>query len=121
MSVTGEDVRNARFDYATFGVRGYSELEVVVFLDRVAATLDGTCDGEDELTARDVHDVAFSRVAPGKRGYDPAAVDAFLRLVESTLAVREASGTGTGTTRPYIAPALEHTHARRGFWQWIRP
>ncbi|ASR38054.1 cell division protein DivIVA [Prauserella marina] len=114
MSITSEDVRGIRFPEAPFGTRGYSEMQVDAFLDRVAATLDG----EDNVTPTEVHNVVFNLSPLGRRGgYDQAEVDTFLRAVETTLAAR----TGTTPTGPYIAPALEHTHARRFPWPpWRR-
>ncbi|WP_199432601.1 DivIVA domain-containing protein [Qaidamihabitans albus] len=114
MAVTSADARDIRFTQAPFGTRGYHEVQVDDFLDRVAATLDG----EDDVTAADVHQVAFSPAPLGKRGYDPAAVDAFLRVVESTLAARAGH---SGPNRPYVAPALEHSHARKPLWRRVRP
>jgi DivIVA domain-containing protein len=110
MTVTSIDARTMQFDRAPIGTRGYCEPEVDAFLGRVAATLDG----EDDVTAEEVHHVAFNKAPLSKRGYDHAAVDAFLRLVESTLA------THTGYTGGYIAPALEHTHARKPLWRRVR-
>ncbi|GAA4536165.1 DivIVA domain-containing protein [Amycolatopsis samaneae] len=107
MAVTAIEARTIQFDRAPIGTRGYYEPQVDAFLERVAATLDG----EDDLTAADVHDVAFSRAPLSKRGYDHAAVDAFLRLCETTLA--DTGGSGTC----HLAPPLEHTHNRRGFWR----
>src|SRR4030081_493811 len=103
MAVTSTEARTMRFDRAPIGTRGYYEPEVDAFLDRVAATLDG----EDDVNADEVHHVAFSKAPLSKRGYDDAAVDAFLRLVETTLAGYAVSAGG------YLAPALEHTHARK--------
>lgn len=114
MAVTAEDVHNIRFDRAPLGTRGYHEVEVDEFLDRVAATLDG----EDEVTAADVHGAAFSKAPLGKRGYDQAEVDAFLRTVESTLVAHIT--TATIVTGPYIAPALEHSHVRKPRWRRVR-
>ncbi|MBK1785546.1 DivIVA domain-containing protein [Prauserella cavernicola] len=113
MAVSSSDANDIRFPEASFGARGYNEAQVDDFLDRVAATLDG----EDDLTAAEVHDVAFNLTPLGKRGgYDQAAVDTFLRAVESTLAARA----GTAPSGPYIAPALEHTHARKPLWRRAR-
>ncbi|PXY21280.1 DivIVA domain-containing protein [Prauserella muralis] len=114
MSVTSEDVHNIRFPLAPFGTRGYNEVQVDDFLDRVAATLDG----EDDITAAEVHQVTFALAPLGKRaGYDQASVDAFLRTVEATLAARARTVAPAG---PYIAPALEHSHARRPLWRRVR-
>jgi DivIVA domain-containing protein len=110
MTVTSIDARTMQFGRAPIGTRGYYEPEVDAFLGRVAATLDG----KDSVTADEVHHVAFSKAPLSKRGYDHAAVDAFLRLVESTLA------THRGYTGGYIAPALEHTHARKPLWRRVR-
>jgi DivIVA domain-containing protein len=110
MTVTAIEARAIRFDRAPIGTRGYYEPEVNAFLDRVAATLDG----EDDVTADEVHYVAFSKAPLSKRGYDNAAVDAFLRLVETTLAGYTMSAGG------YLAPALEHTHARKPLWRRVR-
>lgn len=114
MAVTAEDVHNVRFDRAPLGSRGYNEIEVDEFLDRVAATLDG----EDEVTAADVHGVAFSKAPLGKRGYDQASVDDFLRRVESTLVAQVPADAAMHA--PYIAPALEHSHVRKPLWRRVR-
>jgi len=110
MAVSSIEARTIQFDRAPIGTRGYHEPEVDAFVDRVAATLEG----EDTVTAEEVHDVAFSKAPLSKRGYDHSAVDAFLRLVEGTLA---SSSTYPGG---YIAPALEHTHARKPLWRRVR-
>jgi DivIVA domain-containing protein len=110
VAVASIEARTIQFDRAPIGTRGYYEPEVDAFLDRVAATLDG----QDAVTADEVHNVAFGKVRISKRGYDHAAVDAFLRLVESTLASQTMSAGG------YIAPALEHTHARKPLWRRLR-
>lgn len=110
MNITADDVDRAWFPPAPFGTRGYNQMQVDAFLNRVAATLDG----QDTVTATDVHRVAFTLSPMGRRGgYDPAAVDSFLRVVETTLAAREA---GTMST-PYLATALDHRHARASLWR----
>ncbi|MEU6645688.1 DivIVA domain-containing protein [Saccharomonospora sp. NPDC046836] len=110
MAVTPEDVHDIRFPDAPFGTRGYNEAQVDAFLDRIAATLDG----EDDVSAAEVHNVAFNLTPLGKRGgYDQAAVDTFLRAVESTLAAKA----GAVLSGPYVAPALEHSHARKPLWR----
>lgn len=114
MPVTAEDARNIRFERARFGIRGYHEAEVDAFLDRVATTLE-TGEG---LTAPEVHGVAFSKAPLGRRGYDRAAVDGFLRQVENTFAERLRNL--ARDHGPYLAPALEHTHARSRWWRKAR-
>jgi DivIVA domain-containing protein len=110
MAVTSIEARTMRFDRAPIGTRGYHEPEVDAFMNRVAATLDG----EDDVTADDVHQVAFSKAPLSKRGYDHSAVDAFLLLVETTLASYSVAAGG------HVAPALEHTHARKPLWRRAR-
>ncbi|PXY17707.1 cell division protein DivIVA [Prauserella sp. PE36] len=111
MTVTSDDVRDIRFPEAPFGTRGYNEVQVDAFLDRIAATLDG----EDDVSAAEVHDVAFRLTPLAKRGgYDQTAVDTFLRAVETTLAARSGAAAPSG---PYVAPALEHTHVRKPLWR----
>lgn len=110
MPVTAAEVREIRFNQAGLLVRGYNAREVDAFLDRIANTLDGN----DSVTSADVHRIAFGRAYIGGRGYDEAEVDAFLRLVESTLAQRVHDA--IRSSAPYVAPALEHTHARRALW-----
>ncbi|GAB3487108.1 DivIVA domain-containing protein [Amycolatopsis cihanbeyliensis] len=119
MAVTAEDVHNVRFPRAALGTRGYNEVQVDRFLDRVAATLEG----EDNISAAVVHEVSFSRTPLGRRGYDEAAVDAFLRLVESTLVAQQVGvpAGGAGPSGPYVAPALEHSHARKPLWRRVVP
>ncbi len=107
MPVTAFEVRARQFDRAPIGARGYYEPAVDAFLERVAATLDG----DDNLTVSDVHNVAFAKAPLSKRGYDPSDVDAFLRDVESTLAGISQSASY------YVAPALEHSHARKPLWR----
>ncbi|OQO92528.1 DivIVA domain-containing protein [Saccharomonospora piscinae] len=110
MEITADDVDRAWFPQAPFGTRGYNQLQVDAFLSRVAATLDD----RDSVTAADVRRIAFTLCPLGRRGgYDPAAVDTFLRLVESTLAERESST----RTKPYLATALDHSHARVPLWR----
>ncbi|QWF81966.1 DivIVA domain-containing protein [Amycolatopsis sp. CA-230715] len=109
MAVTADEVYDIQFDQAALGTRGYHEPAVDRFLTRVAATLEG----RDDVTAAEAHAVTFPGPLLRKRGYDRASVDAFLRRVESTLAAYEPSGAF------YIAPALEHTHARRPLWRRV--
>ncbi|MEC3975992.1 DivIVA domain-containing protein [Amycolatopsis sp. H20-H5] len=111
MGVSAIEARTIQFDRAPIGTRGYDEPSVDAFLDRVADTLDG----QDDLTASDVHDIAFAKSPLSKRGYDPASVDTFLRHVESTLAANTLAASGY-----YIAPALEHSHARKPLWRRVR-
>ena len=110
MAVTAIEARTMRFSRAPIGTRGYREPEVDAFLNRVAAALDG----EGGITADEVRHVTFGKAPLRKRGYDHAAVDAFLQLVEGTLA------THTGDPGGYLAPALEHTHARKPLWRRVR-
>lgn len=110
MDITAEDVDKAWFPLAPFGTRGYNQLQVDAFLNRVAATLEG----RSTVTAADVRKIAFTLCPIGRRtGYDPAAVDAFLRLVENALAARESATLAT----PYLATALDHSHARTPLWR----
>jgi DivIVA domain-containing protein len=109
MAVTADEVYDVRFERAALGSRGYHEPQVETFLRRIAATLEG----EDDLTAAEVHAVSFSRPSLGKRGYDAAEVDAFLRRVEATLAMHA----GDPAAGFYVAPALEHSHARKPLWR----
>lgn len=111
MDITAEDVDRAWFPPAPWGTRGYNRMQVDAFLSRVAATLEG----RDTVTAADVHKVAFTLCPFARRtvGYDPAAVDSFLRLVEAALAARESAAMST----PYLAPALDHSHARVPLWR----
>lgn len=109
MAVSSVEVRTIQFDRAPIGTRGYYEPDVDAFLTRVADTLDG----QDDVTAEEVHDVAFGKAPLSKRGYDHSAVDAFLRLVETTLADHYPTGV-------HLAPALEHTHARKPLWRRTR-
>ncbi|MCU1681012.1 MAG: hypothetical protein JWQ81_1751 [Amycolatopsis sp.] len=109
MAVSSVEVRTIQFDRAPIGTRGYYEPDVDAFLTRVADTLDG----QDDVTAEEVHDVAFGKAPLSKRGYDHSAVDAFLRLIEMTLASHYRTGI-------YLAPALEHTHARKPLWRRTR-
>lgn len=115
MAVTTADVQEIVFDRAPLGSRGYHEVEVEQFLDRLAKALDG----DGDMSADEVHAISFSKAPLGKRGYDRAAVDAFLRLVESTLAGRQRATSAT-TSGAYIAPALEHSHARKRVWHRAR-
>ena len=109
MKLTAEDVDKAWFPPAPFGTRGYNQMQVDIFLSRVAATLEG----HGTVTAADVRKVAFTLCPLGRRnGYDPAAVDAFLRYVESALAARESAAMST----PYVATAFDHSHARTPLW-----
>ncbi|EIF00470.1 DivIVA domain-containing protein [Saccharomonospora glauca] len=111
MNITAEDVDKAWFPPAPWGTRGYNRMQVDAFLSRVAATLEG----HDNVTAEDVHKVAFTLCPLTRRmvGYDPAAVDSFLRLVEATLAARESAAMST----PYLATAIDHSHARVPLWR----
>ncbi|WP_298175791.1 DivIVA domain-containing protein [Saccharomonospora sp.] len=110
MDITAEDVDKAWFPPAPFGTRGYNQLQVDLFLNRVAATLEG----RDTVTAADVRKVAFTLCPLGRRnGYDPAAVDSFLRLVERALVSRESAVMST----PYVATAFDHSHARTPLWR----
>lgn len=96
-SLTPTDVRDALFDKAPFGRRGYHEDQVDAFLDRIEATLNGT----DRLTAQEVRAVVFRDAPLRKRGYHEDQVDAFLDTVAETLELRER----VAETPPPPAPA----------------
>lgn len=66
--------RKQRFRRRSLLTTGYAPGQVDVFLDRIAAYLDGRAG----LTPLDVRDVAFAREI---RGYDEDQVDAFLDAV----------------------------------------
>jgi len=87
-SLTGDDVRHAIFAKPPFGKRGYDSHQVDAFLQRVAATLDGS----DSLTADEVRTVVFRKPPVGERGYREDEVDAFLDLV--TVILRERADDG---------------------------
>jgi DivIVA domain-containing protein len=80
-SLTGDEVRRAAFKKPPLGKRGYDPDQVDAFMQRVAATLDGS----DTLTADDVRYVIFRKPPIGNRGYDEEEVDAMLDVVAATL------------------------------------
>lgn len=84
MTLSPDDVRNARFSSYKRGKRGYDETEVDAFLDRVEAALRG----EDPLTAEQILTMDFSPRRRGKRAYSEQEVDALLDAAAQTLRER---------------------------------
>ncbi|MFI5956731.1 TIR domain-containing protein [Cryptosporangium sp. NPDC051539] len=93
-NMTPADVRNTAFRKPPLGTRGYAELEVDGFLDRVEeelalriALLNGSDDGRRPgLTAAGVGSAAFGKPPLGKRGYLVDDVDEFLDEVQREFA-----------------------------------
>lgn len=85
--LTPELVHLVAFSKPPIFKRGYHEVEVDAFLDRVEATLrNPTAMGA--LTSADVHHVTFSKPPIGTRGYNEDEVDAFVELVKIELSRR---------------------------------
>ncbi len=120
-ALTPDQVRDTAFAKPPLGRRGYNEVEVDAFLDRVEAALRDPA--AHTLTPEQVRNVAFSKPRLGRRGYNEVEVDAFLDRVEAALAgpkesdtlgmhANEESAASEEPIRCRIIPALSRKRKR---------